>query len=380
MLYNGEPMTPSPMNSIIAFFLVFTSTLSLAQQSTYSVEEERMLQYVNNQCAYALKYDSLKMIPPALDSCWRFLDKYPRSFARGGVFSYMFEMSSVITSDTTILFPRVDSVLRYDQLPVTRFSIAEKLIERNINRKRGRELLWDAYPHLSAAYHRFKANVLLARFALEDGNSSAAKTFFKQALSEDSTRVEGWYEYASYLKVTEQLSELAVVQGKLRAMEEQDRLNYEVHSRNSPYINKNFSDYTPQDINGSPIDFRQFLGRPVIAQCFNFWCPQMKEYPVLKQIGKEFPNAKIVLINAGETPEELRTKYLTQPQYRFLKNYTIVFTDSSISWGLFGGTVGMGTLLLIDKSGHVRADYHGYSKELEQLLRSKLRKLNHERH
>jgi len=105
----------------------------------------------------------------------------------------------------------------------------------------------------------------------------------------------------------------------------------------------------------------------------------MKEYPVLKRIGKEFPNAKIILINAGETPEELRTRYLDQPQYRFLKNYTIVFMDSLVAYGLFGGGSTTGTMLLIDKAGRVRADFHGYSKDLEPLLRNKLRKLNVER-
>ena len=365
--------------SIVALVLVSTPTHCFSQQSTYSRAEERMLQYVNNQYAYALKYDSLEMIPPTLDSCRRFLEKYPRSFARGGVFSYMFEMSSVITSDTTTLFPLVDSVLTYDQLPVTKFDIAERLIERNINRKRGREILRDASPHLSGSYQRFKANLLQARLALEDGNSAAAKSYFRQALLEDSTRVEGWYEYAGYLKVTEQLSELATIQLKLQAMEDQGRLNYEVRSRNSPYINKSFSDYTLQDIDGSPIDFHKFLGNPVIAQCFNFWCPSMKEYPVLREISEEFPNARIVLINAGETPEELKSKYLTQPQYRFLKQYPIVFVDSLIAFGLFGGTSTTGTILVVDKSGRVRADFHGYSKELEQLLRTKLRKLNGER-
>jgi|GEM_PF-1299286 len=372
-------MTHKAIRHIVAFYVAFPSTLLFAQQSTYSGAEERMLLYVNNQYGYALKYDSIKMIPPTLDSCRRFLEKYPRSFARGGVFSYMFEMSSVITSDTTTLFPLVDSVLCYDQLPVTKFSIAELLIERNINPKRGRELLQDAYPHLSTPYHRFKANLLQARVALKDGSIAAAKTFFKQALHEDSSRVEGWYEYASYLKVTEQLSELVLIEGKLRAMDEQDRFNYESNSKNSPYINRSFSDYTLQDIDGSPVDFHKFLGNPVIAQCFNFWCPSMKEYPVLKRIGKEFPKATIVLINAGETPEEIKSKYLAQPQYQFLKEYTLVFMDSSIAYGLYGGGSTTGTILLIDKSGHVRADYHGYSKELEQLLRQKLRKLTDER-
>ena len=368
-------MTPTAIKSIVAFFVVFTSTSVFAQQSTYSVAEERMLTYVNNQYAYALKYDSLKMIPPALDSCRRFLEKYPRSFARGGVFSYMFEMSSVITSDTTKLFPLLDSVLIYDQLPVTKLGMAEILIERNIDRKRGRELLQDAYPHLSVPYHRFKANLLMARFALEDGNRAAATGFFEKALLEDSTRAEGWYEYGSYLKVTEQFGELARVQRKIQALGEQDRFNYEVHSESSPFLNKNFSDYTLEDINGSPIDFRQFLGQPVIAQCFSFWCPAKKEYPVLKRISGEFPNAKVILIDGGDTPEEIKSRYLNSPENKFLKSHTIVLGDSVIEKGLFGGMARSGTILLIDKSGRVRADFPGYSNELEKLMRTKLHKL-----
>jgi thiol-disulfide isomerase/thioredoxin len=363
------------MKYIFAFLLAFYSTPSFPQQSTYSAAEERMLHYVNNQFAFAGKYDSLEIISPTLDSCWRFLEKYPRSFARGGVFSYMFEMSSLFTSDNTKISPLVDSVLSYDQLPVTKLTIAEILIERNIDRSRGRELLRVAYPNLSIPYHRFKANLLLARFALEEGNRPAAKTFFERALLEDSTRAEGWYEYASYLKVTEQLIEFALVQKKIQAMDEQDRLNYEVHSKISPYINKMFSGYRLPDLNGSMIDFHQFLGQPVIAQCFSFWCPPKEEYPVLQKISKEFPNAKLILIDAGDKPEELKARYLNRPENQFLKNHTIVFADSLIQYELFGGTILIGTILLIDKSGHIRADYPGYNKDFEQLLRSNLRKL-----
>ena len=349
---------------------------SFAQQSTYSATEERMLQYANNQYMYAQKYDSLQMISIAIDSCWHFLDKYPRSFARSGVFSYMFEMSSLITSDTTKIFPLIDSVLSYDQLPVTKLTIAEILIERNINQPRGFELLREAYPNLSFPYHKFKANLLLARFAIKDGNRLAATTFFERALREDSTHAEGWFEYASYLKVSEQLTEFARVQKKIQEFDEQNRLNYELHSKISPYINKVFSTYKLPDLNGSIVDFHQFLGQPVIAQCFSFWCPQKKEYPVLQRISKDFPTAKIILINAGdESSEELKTRYLNKPENQFLKTQTIVFADSSIQEGIFGNSMPTGTILVIDKTGHIRADYPGYNKELEELLRGELHEL-----
>ena len=366
------------MKYIFGLLLFLYSTPTFPQESTYSAAEDRMLQYVNNQFSFSQKYDSLEMISPLLDSCWCFLQKYPRSFARGGIFSYMFEMSSLIRSDTASIFPLVDSVLSYDQLPVTKLTIAEALIERNINRARGRELLRDCYKNLSVAKHRFKANLLLARFAIEEGNRLAARTFFERALNEDSTRAEGLYEYASYLKATEQLAEFARIQKKIQTMDEQNQLNYEHHSKLSPYINKTFSDYKLPDINGSMIDFRQFLGQPVIAQVFNFWCPPKKEYPVLQKISDEFPNAKTILINAGDKPEELKSRYLDKPENKFLKRHTIVFEDSLMSHRLFGGMIYIGTILLIDKTGHIRAEYPGYNKELEEMLRSNLRKLTNE--
>jgi len=189
-------MTPTAIKSIVAFFVVFTSTSVFAQQSTYSVAEERMLTYVNNQYAYALKYDSLKMIPQR----WIRADVSLRSTAvirRGAVFSYMFEMSSVITSDTTKLFPLLDSVLIYDQLPVTKLGMAEILIERNIDRKRGRELLQDAY-HTFRSLITGLRPICSWRDLRSRMQSRCCHRFFEKALLEDSTRAEGWYEYGSY--------------------------------------------------------------------------------------------------------------------------------------------------------------------------------------
>lgn len=55
------------------------------------------------QYVYSLKYDSTQILDIALDSCWKFLDKYPNSFAKPGVFYYMLEMAVLKNSNKNIM-------------------------------------------------------------------------------------------------------------------------------------------------------------------------------------------------------------------------------------------------------------------------------------
>ena len=48
------------MKVILALILIVLSASTFAQTTTYSIEEEKMVQYVNNGIAYAMKYDSLQ--------------------------------------------------------------------------------------------------------------------------------------------------------------------------------------------------------------------------------------------------------------------------------------------------------------------------------
>ena len=125
----------------IVLALLLFPIFSFSQTTTYSKEEERMLQYVNNQYAYALKYDSTEILETALDSCWNFLSKYPNSFAKPGVFSYMLEMAVLNHSDKNIIATLIDSTIYFDPSSVTKFKIAEKLIEMESIKNKVKNLL-----------------------------------------------------------------------------------------------------------------------------------------------------------------------------------------------------------------------------------------------
>lgn len=362
----------------ILFFLFSISPVALlAQETTYSLYEERMLQYVNNRNAYAHKYDSLDIIPAALDSCKKFLVAFPRSFAKPGVFAYMLQMTAKITKDREQIFPLIDSVLFYDHLPSTKYGIGELLIEEKIDAEKGRLFLIEAYPQLTVNYHRFKSNLLFARVALSEGDLSSAQLFFQKAVAQDSSRFEAWYEYASFLKYTEQTNELAKVVGQIELLEKNGLLRYERNSDESPNINKTVTHFSLSDLRGTPVKFNQFLGEPLIVQNFNFWCgiPQ-NAMPILKKLTKEFPRAKVIFVNEGDTKEELLNRFLNKPEYKFLKASMIVFADSTFYSYLSRQTAR--TIYIVDKKGKIRAEYQGYNKGTEEILRGYLELLNKE--
>ena len=357
----------------ILLALLLFPVVTFSQSTTFSYEEERMLQYVNNQLAYAMKYDSLEMISPAIDSCWRFLNKYPKSFAKPGVFGYMVKMTILNHSSNEKISALIDSSLFYDSSSVNEYSIANDLIERNILIGKGYLLLTKAFPKLSAPYHIYKANILFARKAIKEGRAGIAKMYFERALSADSSRTEGWYEYANYLKFSEQDRELQKVKREIQSLDKAGRLKYENYSKNSPNIGKDFLDFKLPDLDGNIINLNQYKDKPLIAQYFSNWCPQPQKYPVLGEISKEFPEAKIILINVFESPEELKSKYLNKPNYKYLHKYKILFENSSLAKSFTNIT--QGTLFLIDKSGKIVLELKGYSKDYGKLLKEAIEKL-----
>ena len=357
----------------ILLALILFPVVMFSQSTTYSNEEEKMLQYVNNQYAYAMKYDSLEMISSAIDSCWQFLHKYPKSFAKPGVFEYMVKMTIFNHSTSETISALIDSSLFYDSSSVNEYSIANDLIESNILIGKGYLLLTKAFPKLSASYHIYKANILFARKAIKEGRSGIARMYFERALSADSTRAEGWYEYAAYLKFSEQPGELLKVKREIQSLDKAGRLKYEDYSKNSQNIGKDFLDFKLPDLNGNIINLTKYKDKPLIAQYFSNWCPQPQKYPVLEEMSKEFPEAKIILINVGESPEELKSEYLNKPNYKYLDKYKIVFEDSSLSNSFTNIT--MGTLFLIDKSGKIVLELKGYSKDYGKLLQEAIKKL-----
>ena len=357
------------------FFGLLLLTLDLhAQVTTYSPYEERMAQFVNNQLAYGRKYDSLAIIKKALDSCRVFLAQYPHTFVKSGILSYMVEMTAEITTDSKVVIPLVDSLLLCDSNAVTKYGIGQLLIEKNIEPAIGYKLLVDAYPNLTYSYHRFKANILFARLEISLGQTDAAKRHYEKALKFDSTRAEGWLEYATFLKFSEYSADHNIVMKKMQGLERSKLFVYQNNSNSNPNLNKSFLKYTFKDIDDNPVNFSSYSGEPVIIQNFNFWCPNPQEQiNILKRIETKYPKIKIVLLNVGETPEELKTHYLTRSKYKFFASHKIIYGDSLFWSEIFGHTAN--SIFVIDKNGTIKGSYEGYSKILESLIVEKIEKL-----
>ncbi|MCX6138176.1 MAG: TlpA disulfide reductase family protein [Ignavibacteriales bacterium] len=361
-------------------FIIFLFSISSygVAQTTYSMEEERMVHFLNNGLAYAEKYDSLQRLQPVLDSCRRFLRRYPHSFAKPNVYSYMLEMTSRITTDKEKIFPLADSVLFYDHLPGTKMRIGELLIEREIDPAKGRRFLEDVLPSLTADYHRYKSHLLLANLALSRYDFAAVKAHLASAIALDSVRLDAWYAYLGYCQIREESDQAAIIIrriAKLRNAQYGEYLEYVDHNA---YIGKSIAGMQLHDLDGKIVRLNDFTNSVKVIQFFNFWCSvPMKEFPTLNRLIRTYPRVKFIFLNFGETPDELKQRYFVRPSSRFLRDQLIAFPDSSADW-IFS-RVGMGEILLVDKYGTIRSSFPGMTKNLEKLLRSKLDRLLREK-
>ncbi len=119
------------------------------------------------------------------------------------------------------------------------------------------------------------------------------------------------------------------------------------------------------------------LGKVVVINCFNFWCGFcVKEFPTIKKMIKEFPEVEFLFFNYGETAKELRERYFTMNEFKFLKKQKVLFSSKDFDTEIYGN--GVPQTLVIDKNGNIRYDYSGYREELETLLRNNLKKLINE--
>lgn len=362
------------MKRFLPILFLLTSFLC-AQETTYSPYEERMGMYLNNQTVYAIKYDSLQLVRTALDSCRNFLKAYPRTFIKAGALSYMVTMAAQVTKDPQQITPLVDSLLACDQSAVTKYGVALTLAEKEIAPELCYRLLEEAYPELTDSYHRYRSNILFARREIARGHRDAAKGYFLRALQFDSTRAEGWQEYAAFLKFSEDPSGFRQVMTKIQDLDRRKLLSYLNRADHDPNLNKSILDHTWTDLEGKPFDLRSQLTGPVILQDFNFWCPNKKEQlKLLANVERKFPKVKVLLLNVGETPHELKTRYLNKRDYRFYAKHPILYSDSLFWNRIYGHTAT--SLMVIDTNGVIRAGYQGYSPLLDSLLMNTVSRLS----
>ncbi len=359
---------------LLLSIVIFISSITFPQTTTYSKEEENMVQYVNMGFAYAIKYDSNKDLKPVIDSCWGFLKRYPNSFAKPNVLSYLLEMNVIISRDLKILNPLIDSVLSYDSLPATKKRIGTILIERNLDIKRGKNFILDALPTLVSQNQVFNAYLLLAKADLTLGNYASSKIYFEKAIKTDSTRSEGWYEYLSFLRIRELSEEANLISKKIGELEKNSKIRFMNQTNLSPNINKSINKILLYDLDSNVVSLSTIKESIIVLNRFNFWCGVCaKEFPTLQKLIKEFPEVRFIFINSGESATELRERYFKMKKFSFLKEQQVLFVTKEYYDEIYGDTVPH--TLVVDKKGVIRFDYVGYNKEMESLLRNNLTKL-----
>lgn len=358
--------------SLIILTLIFSARLT-AQTTTYSKEEENMIQYVNMGLAYSLKYDSPERVKPVIDSCWNFLDRYPKSFAKSNVFTYLLEMTAIISDDMKEINPLIDSVLSYDSLPTAKLRIGELLIERNLDIEKGRDFIFDTMPGLTVPLHLYKSHLILAKTDMQLGKYASAELNLKKAIAIDSTRSDALYEYNNFLIMREAPQQAMIMQDKINQLNKKAKDRFINNAGISPNVNKYVSDIPLYDMDSNLVTLHNLKGKIVVINRFNFWCKLcVYEFPALQKLKREFPSVEFVFINSGpgEDPAELREKYFPKKEFSFLKNETVLFVTKNYFDKIYGSSIPH--TLIVDKKGNVRLDYIGYRKELEDILRDKL--------
>jgi thiol-disulfide isomerase/thioredoxin len=268
-------------------------------------------------------------------------------------------------------------VLAYDKLASTVLRIGEILIERNLDVKKGREFVINAFPELSVEFHKYRAYMLLARSDIALGYFSSASENYKSALNIRPNRLSAWYEYLGLARISEQTSTTKMIREKIKELENEESNNYVKESTASSNINKKIEDLALLELNGKLVKLKEYIGKVILINRFGFWCGWcIKEFPTLQKIIKEFPEVVFLFINSGDSSEELKEYYFRKKEFGFLKEQTVLWTNKQYFDLIYGRSIPH--TLVIDKKSNIRFDYMGYNENLESLLRKNLMKLLNE--
>ncbi|WP_213875919.1 TlpA disulfide reductase family protein [Pseudomonas sp. dw_358] len=63
-----------------------------------------------------------------------------------------------------------------------------------------------------------------------------------------------------------------------------------------------------QTLAGTPLNLRDYAGQPLVVNLWASWCPPCRrEMPVLLEAARRTPGVRFVLVNQGESPDQVRT-------------------------------------------------------------------------
>lgn len=199
-----------------------------------------------------------------IDSLNQYLEKYPNSAYKIGILNYKLDLVSSISSDSGLVGSIADSILYYDSIPQTKLGISEIFIRKNINAKRGADLIKKILPLLTFNRQRCLAFILLAKYEISKGDFITAKSNLLNAIQIDSTRYEAWFSYLSILRFKEDEAGMKYVEDKINQLEENDLANYGTESKSNPNLFKNINKYSFTDMNGKLVKLSSFKNKVMV--------------------------------------------------------------------------------------------------------------------
>lgn len=108
-------------------------------------------------------------------------------------------------------------------------------------------------------------------------------------------------------------------------------------------------------LNGQPTALHSLKGKPIVLNLWASWCPPCRrEMPAFEQAQKRFPNTSFVMINQGESPEQV---------VRFLQaqglDFSHVLLDSNSSSMKMLGARGLPSTYFFDAQGQLAYAHTG---------------------
>ncbi len=127
-----------------------------------------------------------------------------------------------------------------------------------------------------------------------------------------------------------------------------------------PEIGSPAPDFALKDLEGREVTLSQFRGKVVILDFWATWCgPCRMSMPILEKLQQNHPDTlKLLAINLGETPEEVR-EFLSQQKF----HATVLF-DSDSRIGSIYQSSSIPMQVVIDKKGIIRDIRIGFSSSL----------------
>lgn len=347
------------MKIILAVLLA--ASLVLAQQGL-TQKDKQFAVHVKQSWAKANK-DNYRILFKNLSAeCEKYLNDNPNTAIKPGILGYLFEMKAVTSNSPKVISKAARELLEYDQTLKTHIRVAQVLIERKIDDKKGVEVLRKIMPEIKAGKQYYDIRLLLAAGEMHLGNFHGALQSLNEAVKSDSSRIDGYRGLRDVMKASGKIEGLSRVEAQIKNLDK------------DPNINVNLSSLSINDINNKKISFARLKGSIVVMVFFRFECPYCKkDMPVLRDLIDKYPDVKFIFINLNEDIKQIKTKYLQQAEFAFLREQRIASFEDIFD-KILDITITPQTLI-VDRDSIVKYDYRGYIDNFGEKFESDIKML-----